>query len=173
MAAKSQSNVPLRLVEALDPDALLDEHGAVLYALCRRLDPDPADAFQDVWAHLLPRLHRFDPARGAVRAWLRSIAPRRRVGRHRPRRGPRTQVQPDVPDPAPSAEARLDRARHRARLERAVAVLPDEQRRVVVAHHIHGRSLEQIAADEGVAIGTVKSRLHRGRARLVTLLEAP
>jgi DNA-directed RNA polymerase specialized sigma24 family protein len=40
----------------------------------------------------------------------------------------------------------------------------------VVLHHQHGVPLEQIALEEGVAIGTVKSRLHRARARLVTLM---
>ena len=51
--------------------------------------------------------------------------------------------------------------------------LTDSHRRVVVLHHIHGVPLEQLAADEGVALGTIKSRLHRGRAHLAELLGDP
>jgi DNA-directed RNA polymerase specialized sigma24 family protein len=40
----------------------------------------------------------------------------------------------------------------------------------VVQHHVHGVPLEQLATEEGVALGTIKSRLHRGRARLAEQL---
>ena len=42
-----------------------------------------------------------------------------------------------------------------------------DQRRVVVMHHVHGIDLETLAASEGVPLGTIKSRLHRGRAALI------
>ena len=58
-----------------------------------------------------------------------------------------------------------------ARLEAALPLLAEEHRRVVVLHHLHGLPLEEIAAAEGVALGTIKSRLHRARARLLAALE--
>jgi len=67
----------------------------------------------------------------------------------------------DVPPPD---AARLD-------LMNALAGLPDAQRRAIVLHYLADLSVEQIAAREGVAAGTVKSWLHRGRARLATVLE--
>jgi len=155
----------------LDPERIVAEHGPSVWALCRRLDPHPDDAYQDVWAHVLPRLDRFDPARGGLRAWLMSVAHRRLVDRHRRRRVRRVEALPEVADPAPPPDELASRAQRVRRLEVALQGLPPAQRRVVVAHHVHGRPLDRIAADEGVALGTVKSRLHRGRARLLRLLE--
>jgi RNA polymerase sigma-70 factor, ECF subfamily len=56
-------------------------------------------------------------------------------------------------------------------VEIAMSCLPEGHRRVILLHHLHGLPLDQIAEQEGVALGTVKSRLHRGRARLAELLE--
>lgn len=64
--------------------------------------------------------------------------------------------------PPPDAE-RLD-------LMTALAGLPDAQRRAIVLHYLADLSVEQIAEREGVAAGTVKSWLHRGRTRLATTL---
>lgn len=157
--------------ESLDPRSLVAEHGPVVWALCRRSAPDPEDAYQDVWAHALGRLDRYDPGRGAFRPWLLSLVHRRLVDRHR-RRAVRgvVQVAPELPDPSPPVDEIVAGTRRRERLEAALSRLPEAQRRVVVAHHVHGRALDAIAADEGVAVGTVKSRLHRGRAALVRLL---
>ena len=60
----------------------------------------------------------------------------------------------------------------RQRLESAIAQLPEDQRRCVVLHHIEGLSLSDIASLEQVAIGTIKSRLHRGRAHLAVTLRS-
>jgi RNA polymerase sigma-70 factor (ECF subfamily) len=58
----------------------------------------------------------------------------------------------------------------RVALTRALATLPPEQRRAVVMHYMAQMSVAEIAAYEGVAEGTVKSRLSRGRAALATIL---
>jgi RNA polymerase sigma-70 factor (ECF subfamily) len=59
-------------------------------------------------------------------------------------------------------------------LERALAALPDDQRLVVILSDVHGHSYAEIAEIAGVAIGTVKSRISRARARLRdTLREDP
>ena len=116
-------------------------------------------------------LSRFDPdGRASLRTWLVTIAHRHLVDRHRRRR-----VRGDVLEmrdlPVSSGvEERLDRGRRQARLEAALARLPEAQRRVVVLHHLHGQPLEDIALAEGIALGTVKSRLHRARGRLADLL---
>ncbi|GIJ44564.1 RNA polymerase sigma24 factor [Virgisporangium aliadipatigenens] len=54
----------------------------------------------------------------------------------------------------------------------ALAKLPDAQRRAVVLHYLGDLSVADIATQEGVAIGTVKSWLHRGRAALATHIGA-
>ncbi len=52
----------------------------------------------------------------------------------------------------------------------ALRGIPEEQRKAIVLHHIAGRSVAEIAAETGVAEGTVKARLSRGRQALAQLL---
>lgn len=147
---------------------LLAEHGGLVWSICRRLSPEPEDAYQEVWEKVLRALPALDPDRGSLRGWIATVAHRHLVDRHR-RRRVRGDVQPapDLPSGGPDVERLAAGRESMARLERALTTLPDEQRRVVVLHHVHGLSLEEIATGEGVAMGTVKSRLHRGRAALV------
>ena len=93
------------------------------------------------------------------------------IDRHR-RKQVRGQVVPigGLPALDPAADEALARHQRQARVEAAIARLPDAHRRVVVLHHVHGVPLEQLAEEEGVPVGTLKSRLHRGRARLAELL---
>ncbi len=58
-------------------------------------------------------------------------------------------------------------------LARALAELPEEYRDAVLMHDLGGVPYEEIAAVTGVALGTVKSRISRGRQRLAGLLEQP
>ncbi|CAN5816020.1 sigma-70 family RNA polymerase sigma factor [soil metagenome] len=55
-------------------------------------------------------------------------------------------------------------------LESALGELPEDQRLAVILFDIEGYSYEEIAEISGVAVGTIKSRLHRGRARLREIL---
>ena len=59
-----------------------------------------------------------------------------------------------------------------ADLQQALLVLPARQREVVVLHHLSGLSVEDVAVTLGVSVGTVKSSLSRGRARLLDVLRA-
>jgi RNA polymerase sigma-70 factor (ECF subfamily) len=54
----------------------------------------------------------------------------------------------------------------------AIALLPEKQRRAVVLHYLADLSVAEIADQEGVAVGTVKSWLHRGRAALAAHIGA-
>jgi RNA polymerase sigma factor (sigma-70 family) len=158
-----------------DPAAwrlLLAAHGPAVYSLCRRLDLDPDDAYQEIWEKVLHGLPRFDPDGPApLASWILRVAHRHLIDRHRRRRVRGELVAlTEVPGASVRLDARLDRAAESRRLADALARLPMAQRRVVVMHHIQGCSLEEIAAAEEVAVGTVKSRLHRGRGRLALLM---
>lgn len=151
-------------------ERLLREHGPRVWTLCRRLSREPEDDYQAIWIKVFSALERAEP-RDGLGPWVATIARRHLIDRHR-----RGKVRGELvelgdhaitqADPGSS----MDRGRRQRALEAALQRLPDAQRRVVVLHHIQGLPLDQLALDEGVAVGTIKSRLHRGRARLAELL---
>lgn len=154
-------------------EALIQRHGPLVWGICRRLCPDPEDAWQEIWERVLRALPGYDPLGPAqCSTWIATIAHRVLVDRHR-RRRVRGEVleAPEIPDTTPAIEDRLDARRRAARLEEALMNLPQPWREVVVLHHLHGVDLDTLAAQEGVAVGTIKSRLHRGRAALAMALE--
>jgi len=125
-----------------------------------------------VWEKLFLALARFDPrGTASFRTWALTITRRHLIDRHR-RRQTRGVVLPldGLPAVDPAADEALAAHQRKARLEAALARLPDAQRRAVVSHHLLGLPLHTIALDEGTQTGTIKSRLHRGRARLAQLL---
>jgi RNA polymerase sigma-70 factor (ECF subfamily) len=118
------------------------------------------DAVQDAFASALLRwrnLRRYhDPE-----AWVRKVAFRRAIDHYRrDRRRLRALLRLGPPPPLPPVGAdHLD-------LVRALRRLPVAQREVLVLHHIAELAVERVAAELGVPVGTVKSRLVRGRAAL-------
>jgi RNA polymerase sigma-70 factor, ECF subfamily len=58
-------------------------------------------------------------------------------------------------------------------VRRAVGRLPDEQRAPLLLHWLHGYKYEEIAAEMGLPLGTVQSRISRARKALRAMLEAP
>jgi RNA polymerase sigma-70 factor (ECF subfamily) len=151
---------------------LVDTHGPRIYAMCARLDPDPDEGYQEIWERVLGALARFDPSGPAsIGAWIATIARHHLVDRHR-RRGVRGEVVPidRLPAIEPAADERIAVRQRNARVEAALKRLPEAHRRVLVLHHVHGVPLETLASEENVAVGTIKSRLHRGRTRLAELL---
>lgn len=151
---------------------LIERYGALVWSLCRRLDPESEDAYQESWEKVFRGLRRFDPHGSAkLSTWISVVTHRHLVDRHRKRsaRGVEVELDTHTPQTRP-VEDRLDRAARVADLERALGRLPEAQRRMVVLHHLRGLSLEAIAEGERIAVGTVKSRLHRARARLTVIL---
>ncbi|WP_344469774.1 SigE family RNA polymerase sigma factor [Kitasatospora kazusensis] len=136
---------------------------ANLYALTGDLGEaqDAAqEAFVRAWDHW-DRLSRYEnPV-----AWVRLTGQRIAISRWRRARTAlrswiRHGVENPVPGPGPESVALVEALRR----------LPEAQRSALVLHHMGGRSVAEIAAEEGVPIGTVKARLHRGRQALALLL---
>lgn len=113
---------------------------------------------------------------GSFRAWLLRIAANacydalRRFRRQRATSLEELTLAPegsfDVPDPGESPEAHVLRQEQGRCLRDGIALLPKEQRIVVILIDVQGRSYEEVAQTLGSSLGTVKSRLSRGRARL-------
>ncbi|MFA7249838.1 MAG: sigma-70 family RNA polymerase sigma factor [Dehalococcoidia bacterium] len=155
-----------------------------VYSLTLRMLAHP-EAAQDVTQEaFVAAWRRIDTFRGgSFRSWLFTIAANRardelRRGVRRPtasldaaRDDPdRADIDPADSDPGPEASA--EQAELRAALEAALRDLPPDWREVVVLSDIHGLDYAEIAHATGVAIGTVKSRLSRARARLREVIMA-
>lgn len=100
-------------------------------------------------------------------AWVRTVAWRLAVSRWRKARNATIAWRRHGP-PADAMEPSIDNTVLVAALRR----LTEEQRRAIVLHHLCDLSVEQVAAETGAPVGTVKARLSRGRAALAEHLGA-
>jgi len=132
------------------------------------------DAAQDVFMAVIQHASRYRPGRSTVRAWLLGIA-RNHVRRSKP--SLRTDALPDDDSPAGLAMAvdgdplpRIERLEHVAAVRQAIVALPVKFREAVVLCDLQELSYAEAAAILRCAIGTVRSRLHRGRALLARRL---
>ena len=171
--------------EAGAMDALIRATYASVYALCRRLLGDPADAAdatQEVYLRVVRSVLGFR-AEAAFGTWLHRVTVNvcatalRRRGDVRARgqvAGPTAFAAPDSPDVLPSDDdtegrvAELDQSR---RVAAAIAQLAPDARDVVVLRDIEGLSTKQTATLLGITESAVKVRLHRAHARLRELVE--
>ncbi|MCY1043667.1 sigma-70 family RNA polymerase sigma factor [Corallococcus sp. bb12-1] len=139
-------------------------------------DADVDDLAQEALVKVYRSLRSFR-FQSAFETWLYTVvrnafydATRSRAGRERSREEPLEQDHIRAPSNAESADEGLMRAQERDRLWRALRALPEEFRTAVVLFDVEGHTYEEVAAIEGVPVGTVKSRLSRGRAQLKVLL---
>ena len=164
-------------------DALIKPHLDRLYRLSFRLAGNKAEAedlFQDVLTKIFPRLDELieieEPGSWLCRIMYNHfIDNRRRYARQRlvsvsEDRLPGKSVEelPGNLDPVADAE-RLDNI---MRLQRAFSELSEDHRLVVLLHDSEGYKLTEIQDVTGTPVGTLKSRLHRARARLREILAA-
>lgn len=156
---------------------LYDATSAKLFAVCLRILCDreeSEDVLQDVYVTIWRRADRFDPARASVAAWIATIARNRAIDRLRAR-GPLARAEPiealEIADDQPGADARLVMADDAARLERCLAELDDRTRTVIRTAFFEGVTYEALAQRMETPLGTVKSWIRRGLARLKGCLE--
>ena len=93
-----------------------------------------------------------------------------RVGTPDPDAEDGTSLFVDVEDPATGPSDQLANRELSRRLTEAIGTLPGKQRSAFLLHHVHGLSLEEVAAIMGCRVGTVKSHVFRATDHLRTLL---
>jgi RNA polymerase sigma-70 factor, ECF subfamily len=127
------------------------------------------DLVQDTLVRALAKLHLWQPGTD-LRAWLFTIMHHQYV--NTVRREARERATVDIEQVSSSVAATTDPTAQRQLLEldRALARLPSEQREVVLLVGLEGMPYESVAEILGVPIGTVRSRLSRGRERLRELM---
>ncbi len=158
---------------------LMEHYQSACYGLAWRLlgNADQAgDAVQDAFIHAYQAIDRY---RGGIfRSWLLRITANASYDILRRAQRRPSQALPDpeeggveLPDTAavnPVAEATRSEMYHH--LERALRRLPEDQRTAIVLCDVYGMDYNEVAAMTDAALGTVKSRIHRGRLRLRVLL---
>jgi RNA polymerase sigma-70 factor (ECF subfamily) len=158
---------------------LVEHYQSACYGLAWRLIGNPdlaADATQDAFVHAYDAIGRF---RGGVfRSWLLRITANASYDILRRNQRRPTSALPDadegeaeLPDPAaPNPVAEAGRAELYRHLDEALRRLPEDQRAAVVLCDVYGMDYAEVADMTSSALGTVKSRIHRGRLRLRELL---
>lgn len=155
-------------------EALLAEHAERVYAHVARIlgaGPEAEDVVQDACISAWRSIASFEGT--SFRAWLFRIATNRAIDvvRARRRRGelplePNEDEEQTWAEPVAGGPEPVDLASEQETLrlvEAALARLPAEQRAVVVLRDIEGFDYEEIARITATELGTVKSRIHRGR----------
>lgn len=144
---------------------LYRRHTPTVYQLALRLlggsTHEAEDVVQDAWIRAVTRLNGFR-WESSFRTWLVGIGLNlaREVLRRRARR-PTIELDPDLPQPR---QRSMDG--ERVDLERAIALLPDGSRAVLILHDIEGFTHEEIGRRLGIAAGTSKSQLFEARRAL-------
>jgi RNA polymerase sigma-70 factor (ECF subfamily) len=151
----------------------------MLFALVVRMVPDrdqASDAVQEAFFSAYRNMAGFRG--GSVKSWLSRIAINAAMDTQRLRKRRPSEPYPELEDETwqPPADAAADPVttsltaeRHRV-LNAALARITDDQRTAIVLYDVEGYDYAEIADMTGVSVGTVKSRIHRGRLALRSLL---
>ena len=131
---------------------------------------DAADAVHDALAAVLSKPSAYDRKKGPLKPWFLRVVRNRCVDQIRRRR------QADVPveeliDNNATPEQALQNAQRDHGLNKALAAISPDQRQIVVLRDYLELSYAEIAEVQGIAKGTVMSRLHRARMALKEALE--
>lgn len=152
-----------------------------VFALTTRMCRNPADAeeaaqeaFLAAWQGL-----RFFRGDASFSTWLYRLVSNacvnilRREGRHQAAAGPSLddgEAGVDLADPDPTPHQMAERSELRGQIEAGLRALPAEYREVLILRELHQQSYEEIASICQLDLGTVKSRISRGRKRLRKIL---
>ncbi len=155
-------------VEAFD--ALVERYQRPVFAVVGSHVRDASrveDLAQDVFLSAFTKLASWRAERGRFSTWLYSIA------RNRSRDALRKRAEIPLAEPPERAVADAYTGEGGgSRLDAALAALPEERRVAFLLAEVHGLPHETVASVEGVAIGTIKSRVSRAKAALRAALQA-
>jgi RNA polymerase sigma-70 factor, ECF subfamily len=160
-------------------EGIYRRYHAVVYRFARMMSGSPAvadDVTQEVFMALMRDLGRYEPQRAGLATYLYGVA--RNVTRARLRKEQRFVNLEEAPagtsdsvGPTDPTEA-LAHSQDLIRLRQAIVALPSRYREVVILCDLHDLSYAEAAAALGSPVGTVRSRLHRGRNLLAERFRA-
>jgi RNA polymerase sigma factor (sigma-70 family) len=181
-ATTSESLTPLMSRIAAGERAALrqlyDATSAKLFGVCLRILSDreeSEDVLQDVYVTIWRRADRFDATRASVMTWLSTIARNRAIDRLRAR-GPLAYAEQvdelEIADGSDSAETLLSAADDRNRLHGCLSELDERTEKVIRTAFFEGVTYEALAKRMDAPLGTVKSWIRRGLAKLKGCLQS-
>ncbi len=156
-------------------DQAYGAHGSEIYGFCRRVTGDAGlaeEITQDVFVRAWRARRQFDGRLASLRTWLFQIARNASIDAHRARSvrpalaGERQHDDRRHGDDLAVAVDEIDRLADRWLVESSLRRLSVEHREAVVAVHLLGCTYTDVAADLGVPVGTVKSRVFNGIRQL-------
>ena len=150
------------------------------YRFTGRFD-EAEDLTQEVFLKVYRTLHSYRPESGALETWIVRVARNHFIDHYRKHKTERTQtgaledhheamVSPTLRVETPSQA--LDRKETANRVHRLLALLPEDQREAVILRDLEELTYEEIAELLDLPIGTVKSRINRGRIELARMVRA-
>jgi RNA polymerase sigma factor (sigma-70 family) len=147
------------------------DHGRFLYTVAYRLTgnhDDAQDLVQEVLLRVRKGLETYRP--GSLEGWLSRITTNTFLDETRRRKRRPVDLLPEEPDrvvpPSPAADVALAAEALPDEIQSALRRLPQEYRAAVVLCDVVGLSYQEIGDSLDVPVGTVRSRIHRGRALL-------
>ena len=157
-------------------DEIVERHSGRVYRLAYRLTgnrPDAEDLTQEVFVRVFRSLDTYTP--GTFEGWLHRITTNVFLDQARRRQRIRFDALSDeraarLRSASPAPEAAYEERTFDADVEQALASLPPEFRVAVVLCDVEGLTYEEIAEITDAKMGTVRSRIHRGRGMLRTAL---
>jgi RNA polymerase sigma-70 factor (ECF subfamily) len=153
-------------------DEIVERHSDRVYRLAYRLTgnrPDAEDLTQEVFVRVFRRLDTYTP--GTFEGWLHRITTNLFLDQARRKQRIRFDALSDerastLRSAGPAPDAALAEQLFDDDVEQALATLPPDFRAAVVLCDVEGLSYDEIADILGAKLGTVRSRIHRGRAML-------
>lgn len=121
---------------------------------------------QDVMATLWQKAHLFDPSRASVSTWVYTIARNKRIDALRKDRRAEPEELDWGPEPEPDQAEAMEAQEETERLGRALASLPEKQRALIERAYYGDLSHSEIAAETGLPLGTIKSRIRLALEKL-------
>ena len=154
-------------------DELLSRHQDMVFALCMRTlrhREHALDAMQDTFVTVFRKLDKFS-GESAFSTWLYRVTINTCYDQLRKRKRHQTEALPEHHDPAdPTSQSEFDAVEVRPDIASALAQIPEDFRNAVVLSDLQGLPLSEVAEIIGAPVGTIKSRIFRGRRLLADIL---